>query len=232
MDNARCAILVPVARHVEPHCELALRQLEAAGYAVRRLYGYSQIDRARNRLATDALAEGFEELFWIDSDMAFEPASVDRLRNHDLPIVCALYPTKVEKKLTSHLLPGTREIAFGQGGGLLEILYAATGFLYTRRQVYLDVQTKLNLPVCNRQLGQPLVPFFLPMILEDQGEHVYLSEDFSFCERARRCGYRIWADTTIRLQHIGIYGYSWEDLGGSLQRFPTYRLQVKPKDGD
>lgn len=74
MDNAKCAILVPVARRVEPHCDLALRQLEAAGYPVRRLYGYSQIDRARNRLATDALAEGFDELFWIDSDMAFEPS--------------------------------------------------------------------------------------------------------------------------------------------------------------
>lgn len=232
MDNSKCAILVPVARHIEPHCDLALRQLEAVGYPVRRLYGFSQIDRARNRMATDALAEGFEELFWIDSDMAFEAASVDRLRSHGLPIACALYPTKVEKKLTSHLLPGTREVTFGQGGGLLEILYAATGFLYTRRQVYLDLQAKLKLPVCNRKLGQPTVPYFLPFILPEGDDHIYLSEDYSFCERARRCGYRIFADTTIRLQHIGIYGYSWEDLGGSLQRFPTYQLQVKPKDSE
>jgi hypothetical protein len=35
----------------------------------------------------------------------------------------------------------------------------------------------------------------------------YLTEDYA-SERARRCGYRLVADTTIRLQHIGAYGYS------------------------
>ena len=42
----------------------------------------------RNRLATEALADGFEELMWIDADIAFDPRSVDRLRSHNLPIVC------------------------------------------------------------------------------------------------------------------------------------------------
>ena len=46
MDNSRCVILVPAARYIEPHCELALRQLEGMGYPVRRLFGYSQVDRA------------------------------------------------------------------------------------------------------------------------------------------------------------------------------------------
>lgn len=231
MDDSRCVILMPIARYIEPHCDLTLRQLEARGYAVRRLYGYSQIDRARNRLATDALAEGFEELMWIDSDMAFLPESVDRLRAHNLPIVGALYPTKVEKKLTSALLPDTQSVVLGQGGGLIEITYAATGFLLTRRQVYLDIQEKERLPLCNQRLGQPTWPFFLPMIIPDGDGHTYLGEDFAFCERARRCGYKLFADTTIRLEHIGIYGYSWEDLGGSLPRYPSYRLNVR-KDSD
>ncbi len=85
MENSRCAILVPAGHSIEPHCALTLGQLEAQGYPVRRLYGFSQVDVARNRLATDALAEGFEELMWIDSDIAFEPQSVDRLRAHGLP---------------------------------------------------------------------------------------------------------------------------------------------------
>src|SRR5262245_17496167 len=126
MDNAKCVILVPVAHAIEPHCDLSLRQLEAAGYTVHRLYGYSAVDRVRNRMATDAIAEGFEELMWIDSDMAFEPKSVDRLRSHNLPLVCGLYPTKVEKKLTSLLLPGTSQVTFGHEGGVFEIRYAAT----------------------------------------------------------------------------------------------------------
>ena len=46
----------------------------------------------------------------------------------------------------------------------------------------------------------------------------------------RRCGFQIFADTSIRLQHIGIYGYSWEDVGGGLPRYPSYRLRMS--DGD
>lgn len=224
MDNSRCAILVPALHYVEPHCELSLRQLEGMGYPVRRLYGFSQIDVARNRLAADALGEGFDELMWIDSDMAFEPRSVERLRAHGLPLVCGLYPKKVEKALTSHLLPDTREVVFGQGGGLLEIHYAATGFLLTRRQVYLDVQQKLSLPTCNQRAGRPIVPYFLPLLTGVGEACTYLGEDFAFCERARQCGYRIFADTTIRLQHVGIYGYSWEDLGPGLPRNATFRV--------
>jgi hypothetical protein len=222
MENSRCAILVPVARTIEPHCEYTLRQLEWMGYHVHRLHGFSQIDVARNRLATDALAGNYEELMWIDSDMAFEPQSVERLRSHNLPVSCGLYPTKVERTLTSSLLPGTREIVFGEAGGLQEIEYAATGILHTRREVYLEIIRRGLAPTCNAHLGLATIPFFLPMIVEHGGGLRYLGEDYAFSERLRRCNFRIYADTTIRLQHIGIYGYSWEDLGGSLPRTRTY----------
>jgi hypothetical protein len=235
MDNSRCAILVPVSRTIEPHCDLALRQLEWRGFHVHRLYGFSQIDVARNRLATEALAANYEELMWIDSDMAFEPQSVDRLRSHNLPVSCGLYPTKVERKLTSSLLPGTPAITFGEEGGLLEIQYAATGFLHTRREVYLEIIRCGLGPTCNAHLGLPMVAFFLPMIVEHDGGLRYLAEDYAFSERLRRCNYRVYADTTIRLQHIGIYGYSWEDLGGSLPRSATYVFPLessRPRESD
>src|SRR5262245_6332838 len=121
MHNSRCVILVPASHFIEPPCEFSLRQLEAQGFNVRRLHGFSQIDVARNRLASEAIAEGFEELMWIDSDIAFEPQSVQRLRSHGLPIVCGLYPKKSEKEWTSKLLPGQESFVLGEGGGLLEI---------------------------------------------------------------------------------------------------------------
>jgi GT2 family glycosyltransferase len=57
-------------------------------------------------------------------------------------------------------------------------------------------------------------------------DYWYLGEDFAFCERARRSGYRIFADTTIRLRHIGNYGYSWEDAGSQLPRYATYHFHM------
>ena len=84
-------------------------------------------------------------------------------------------------------------------------MYAATGFLYVQRQVYLDIQSKLNLPVCNTMFGESVTPWFQPLVRDYQNGHWYLGEDFSFCERARFAGYKIIADTTIRLMHYGNY---------------------------
>jgi hypothetical protein len=267
MTNPACVILVPANNGIEPACDHALRQLERMGYPVWRVPGFAAIDTARSQIATDAVARGFEELMWIDSDIEFDPAAVERLRSHNLPIVGGLYPKKGTRAVASSLFPETRKIIFGEGGGLLEIRYAATGFLYTKRQVYLDIQRLCNLPVCNQQFNKPLVPFFMTMVVEVEEEdrrsvdggrtsetawveahgtgtvadthspthhspltvptrHWYLSEDFSFSHRARQAGYKIFADTTIRLGHIGRYSYAWEDAGMTLPRFGAFEFHV------
>jgi hypothetical protein len=274
----KCVILVPANYGIEPECERGLVQLERRGYPVWRVPGFAAIDQCRNQVATDALARGSEELFWIDADIAFEPDAVDRLRGHNLPIVAALYPKKSMRALASRLFSTTKEIVLGAGGGLIEIRYAAGGFLYTRREVYEAIQRHGNLPVCNEQVGKRMVPYFMPMVVEDsqglgdrdQGlagteaawvethatvaaahspthhspthhspthhsptatPHIYLAEDFSFSHRARAAGFKIFADTTIRLGHIGRYAYSWEDAGGSNQRFGTYIYRVLDAEG-
>ena len=128
--------------------------------------------------------------------------------------------------LAMHAMPGTSQLVFGQKGGLHEILYAATGFLHVRREVYETMQQKLSLPTCNERFQRPLVPFFQPLVKTDERGAWYLSEDFSFCERARQCGYRIMADTRIRLYHIGSYQYSWEEAGDDQKRYPTYTYHI------
>jgi len=224
-DHSKCVILVPAHQYIEPLTDLSLRQLESRGYRVRRLYGYASPDRARNRLATEAINEGFEELMWVDADIGFEPHFVDVLRRHDLPLVCGLYPSTVTRNLACQLLPETRQVNFGRAGGLLEIRYVAAGFLYTRRQVYLDIQEKERLPLCD-ETTRAIVPYFMPMIVKDEGAHWYLGDSYAFCERARRCGYPLFADTSLRLQHLGNYPHSWEDAGGGVERYESYRLNL------
>ncbi len=229
LDNSRCVILVPVAHRLEPECDASLRELEAQGYVVRRLWGIANIDLCRSQMATDALEDGFEELFWIDADIGFSPAAVGRLRSHGLPLVCGIYPKKGQRALAANLETGTRQVVFGPQGGLLEIQYAATGFLYTQAAVYAAIKEHCRLPICNRRFGTPVVPYFLPLVVaEKSGEFWYMTEDFSFCERARQAGIKILADTTIRLQHIGSYRYGWEDAGSELARYGTYVFQPRP----
>jgi hypothetical protein len=225
-DPARCVVLVPVGGHVEPECEAGLRRLEAAGYPVRRVQGYAAIDQARSQIASDALADGFDELLWIDSDVVFDVDDVRRLREHDVPIVCGIYPKKNSRALSCHLLPDTRTVRFGTHGGLLEIRYAATGFLLTRREVYDGIARHEQLPVCNQRFSTPVVPYFLPLLVPDGDGTWYLGEDFAFCERARRSGFTILADTRIKLGHVGSYRYSWEDAGASRERYADYEFTV------
>jgi hypothetical protein len=225
-------VLVPFSGFIHPGCERALQELERRGYPVRRVGGYAAIDQGRNQMATDALLDGFDETMWIDSDVEFHPEGVDQLRAHGLPICCGVYPQKGRRALACHVIPGTQQVVFGQAGGLNELLYAGTGFLHVRRHVYLTVQHRLGLPVSNERFGAPMIPFFQPLLHPIEDGTWYLAEDYAFCERARQCGFKIVADTTIRLWHVGHYTYGWEDSGLKCKRTGSFTLYLGPKPPD
>ena len=221
--TSHCVVLVPVGGTIDPDCEDALRELERRGYVVWRIRGYSAIDAARNQMASDSLAQGFDELMWIDSDIVFDPGDVDKLRRHDLPLVCGIYPKKACRQFACAFLPDTGKVVFGGRGDLIELFYCGFGFVHTRRVVYEAMQRELRLPLCNQRFkGLPLVPYFAPIVVGEEEQAWYLAEDYSFCERARRCGLCILADTTIRLWHVGTYRYGWEDAGRDVERFANY----------
>jgi hypothetical protein len=232
MTPTDCLVLVPLFGSLAPKCDEGLRELDGRGYPVRRVRGFSAIDQGRNQMASDALHEGFAETMWIDPDIGFEADAVERLRAHGLPLVAGIYPQAGSRSLACHVLPGTRQLTFGKGGGLVELQYAAAGFLHVRREVYESVRDKPDLPLCNTRFGRGVWPFFLPLAVESPDassgvRHRYLTEDYAFCHRARQAGFRIMADTTIRLWRSGTYGYGWEDAGSDPERFETYRYVIQ-----
>jgi len=228
VERRLCAVLVPFAGHIHPECEEGLRELERRGYAVHRIGGFAAIDQGRSQMATEALRAGFEATMWIDADIAFHPDSVDRLRVHGLPIVCGIYPQKGKRSLACHVLPGAPSLTFGPKGGLVELLYAAAGFLFVHRAVYERVQQHHRLPVCNERFGSSLVPYFQPLIAPVDNGHWYLAEDYAFCQRAREAGFAISADTTLRLWHLGTYPFGWEEAGIEPPRYLNFTLQFGP----
>jgi hypothetical protein len=224
--SSRCVVLVPVGDAIDPGCEDGLHELERRGYPVWRVRGYASLDAARSQRATDALARGFDELMWIDDDIVFDPDDVEELRRHNLPLVCGLYPQKACRQLACAFLPDTRQVVLGDRGGLTEILYAGFGFVLTRRSLYEVMHKQLELPACNQRFGMPLVPYSTPLVVGEGEQAWLLGEDYSFCERARRCGFRVMADTTLRLWHVGTYRYGWEDAGRDVERFTDYTFLV------
>jgi hypothetical protein len=108
------------------------------------------------------------------------------------------------------------------------ILFAPGGFLLVRRGVYLSIQRESDLPVCNERFGRPTVPYFQPMVRPTDEGPWYLAEDFAFRERARRSGFKVWADTRVGLWHVGTYRYGWEDAGIDRARFDHFQLDLNP----
>jgi hypothetical protein len=225
-DGARCLVVVPYRDSILPVCEDGLRALEARGYTVWRDGGRDAIDHKRSRLATRALAASWQELFWIDSDIGFDPGDVERLRSHHLPLVGGLYARRGQRELCYRPLREMTEMSFGQGSPRVEVHSIATGFLLTHRNVYEAMADAFDLPVCDASSGEPVVPYFLPMVVHDPdlGDG-YLSEDYAFCERARQAGHTVMLDPSIRLSHLGGYGYGWEDVA-PVARIPHGKLRL------
>ena len=215
-------ILVPVGSHIEPACDEVLRQLEKDGIKVYRKYGFSAIDQGRCVMAQQAINDGYEHIFWIDSDIAFYNKDIYKVINtsirENLPFITATYCVKGWPALTTKFHSDFEEIIFGNRGGLYEVEYAATGFMYTHVSVYEKIKVNFNLNPVNIWGGQYKVhAWFLPMIIGED----YVGEDFSFCHRAKKSGIKIFCDTTIRLAHIGRYSYSFDFINRGVVEEPN-----------
>jgi hypothetical protein len=230
MKREKTLVLVPVGRAIEPECERGLSELTKRGYKVRAFPSTAALDVARSVAASQALADGMDDLVWIDSDIGFDADDLDRLCEHEASFTCALYPKRGAAELACHVLPGTAELLFGEHGGLTEVLYAGMGFCRIRREVFADIREKQSLPECRLGDKELFHPYFMPMMREptSPGPMWYLAEDYAFCHRARLSGHPIFADTRIRLMHIGRYGYTWEDAMGDRTRYVNIRMKLGP----
>ncbi len=222
--RGKAVILVPYLGGIDPGCEEGLHELEAAGVRVVRRSGSSQIDVARNTMASDALHEGFETILFIDADVGFELVDALRILARPEPVVAGVYPKKGDRALTSQFEAGVEEVLFGPTAkGPYPLRYAATGFLRIKAHVLRQMIAELGLPLCNARWGRGIWPFFMPLFVPDgdRGPH-YLGEDWAFSHRLHQIGIVPIADTSIRLWHFGRYPFGWEDAGADPVRHRDY----------
>lgn len=228
MSNSKCAVLVPVAKTIEPETEKSLTELANRGYPVRFLRGGSQVDLVRSVMASQAVFDGFEETLWVDSDVVFEADDVERLREHSVPLVAGIYIKKDRDEFACQFIAGATPVNFGKDGGLLTMGGVGMGFTLVRREVYSKIADHFQLPACGGGYDPALkvTPYFLPLLVQNGESHQYLSEDYSFCFRATAAGIPILADTRIRLGHVHRHVRTWDDLV-TRQRFDGIQVEVK-----
>lgn len=184
---------------------------------VRVLDGDALISRSRSRVASWFLKKTQDDLLmFIDDDVVISTMDATKLMwlayKEELPIVGAAYVTKSKKAPGLAVRPiGQEKIPFGTHGGLHEMRSISTGCMVIRREVLSKFINEGVAPLCKHG-NTVYYPFFQheKMKIDDNWEDV--SEDWYFCEKARKLGYKVWCDTTIKLGHIGSYEYNWDDI--------------------
>lgn len=162
--------------------------------------GSSIITMARSLVVHRFLQGNKKRLFWIDSDIEWEPDDFLRLLglSEVMPIVCAGYPLKREGQNGFVVLndnPGTVEL---NKYGCVKIQGTGLGFCVMSREVVEKIAaTKPK--VLNQGSGDTIADVFRI----DTVNGLLRGEDMAFFEDLRGLGYELWMDPTINLGHVG-----------------------------
>lgn len=175
--------------------------------------GDALVSRSRSIAASAFLRSDADVLLSIDADIKFRPVDAIALCQKALAkqIIGGLYMTRNLHTQPALMLPDS-EVIFDKDAEPVEVPYASTGFMAVTRPP-LEALSK-TLPLCHESWGEAAFwPFYMPYVMEWPGDgHIYLSEDWAFCQRAKDAGFPIWLDPSIRLSHHGDYAYELEDL--------------------
>lgn len=167
--------------------------------------GDGLVSRARSIVVSRWWAETADDVFlMIDDDISFSVDEAERVVAAALRtegIVCGAYPIRSGVGLALRGLEAQNAIDFGPDKTeLVEIEYAATGFMAVHRKVIDAMVPTLELVHADQPWS--FWPLFAPLIVPMGPAKAYLSEDWSFCHRARDLGFKVYVDPSIKLGHL------------------------------
>jgi choline kinase len=159
----------------------------------------SLIQRARNSLFRLALEGGYDDLFFIDSDVEWEPEWFFRLLERPEPIVgCALIKKADNEGYTVKLV--NKNLKWSNDKKLLEVDGVGTGFMKVSRFA-LEKLWEMS----DKYISEGEEHRMICDIRVENGD--LISEDYIVCRKWQDLGYKIWLDPTITINHIGIKKY-------------------------
>lgn len=169
------------------------------------------LTRARNIHAAEFLASDREYFFAVDSDITFTEVHFARLIAANLPIVCGLYALKDFDHIwcVERLNPCP---PMDKEHGRLEVAKSGTGFMCVKREVF-EAMIKAHPEIEYEEdiaadRGKVRWDFFSQGVVNRR----YLTEDWFFCERARKLGFKVYVDTTFHVMHGGHAEYPLKPL--------------------
>lgn len=188
----RILIAVPTNKYVETETMKSIYDLivpEGYETELQFFYGY-QVDQIRNLIAD--WGKRYDYVFNVDSDIILPHDSLVKMIRADKDVISGLYIQRIPDQ---HILEvyqdngrgGVENIPYWaiEGRGVIPIASCGFGCVLVKGDVYRKME----------------YPHFLYQSAIDHKNTV--SEDVYFCLKARRLGFMIWTDTSIRCQHVG-----------------------------
>ncbi len=169
----------------------------------------SLVQRARNDLVRMAMDGGYDTLFFIDSDVEWEPEWFFRFLARPEPIVgAALIKKSDQESYTVKIVK--KNLTKSEDDVLVQVDGLGTGFLKVDRfaleKLWLMSEPYVHDGVPNRMV------FDLKILDGD-----LISEDYVMCHKWQSLGYKVWLDPSITINHNGVKKYQG-NLSSFLQR--------------
>ncbi len=214
-SNRKLFLAMPVYRVMDVFTCQCLLKLNAEqmmrqdfGLTLKMHIGECPIGRARNDLTHEFLQSDCTHILFVDSDICFSYEQVKKIVDCDEDIVGGFYVKKQDGKV-SPVCNTLTEIEQPREDGLVRVKYMGTGFLRISRKVFEVMIQELgkDLAYIDDRDGKTVKHDFWRMgVALDHVTKVkrWLSEDWQFCQFALECGFNVWADASILLQHSGM----------------------------
>lgn len=197
------------------------------------LFNESLITRARNYLADAFLRSDFTHLLFIDADIEFDAKDALALVGLDRDIVAAPYPKKqiawekVYKAAKTFEFKNPVELSQFAGDFVfnsvdneqkkfditepIEVKESGTGFMVIKRETfekfreaYPELKYKPDHARSEHFDGTREIHAFFETVIDSETKR-YLSEDYMFCQYARKAGMKVWLCPWMKLKHIGTH---------------------------
>jgi hypothetical protein len=167
--------------------------------------GSAIITLARSLVAHRFLQTDKKRLFWIDSDIEWEPDDFLRLLglSEKMDIVCGAYPLKREDRknfVVRH--PDATKVTINPYG-CVKIDGTGLGFVVMKREV-IEKLAATKPQVLNESSGETIADIFRIDTVDGR----LRGEDIAFFDDLKALGYETWLDPTVELGHIGFKTYT------------------------
>lgn len=195
----------------------------------------SLIPRARNASITRFMTSSeCTHIIFIDADIQFHPSSVIKMLREDKDVIAGCYPKKSldfdqiaanhgKTKSQLELIQSAVKYAYNfkpqrshkLDRGCVEVLDAPTGFMMIKKQVirnmmkyYPEMEYINDVGAYQSSPNDRFFDLFQSQVVQRR----YLSEDYGFCRLWQHMGGTIYADLTVKLNHIGQFCYFGDPL--------------------